>query len=215
MLCRLSSKGDLEKVKQIFAFDNNENIRADEMEVTNNDVNHGKKPRLVDTNSGGNGRTPLMEAIVEGNDQICNYLIKEEKADLEVRDDDHQTALIYAANYNRTEVLNVLIDNGSNIKAQNRSGYHAAYRAACYGKLDILKMLLAKDRSVIDLKGPNGETPLIVAAIDGRVQVVRHLVHENAKVNLIDLSGKTALQHAMNFEIIEILKNNGGLYFIR
>ena len=66
----LSRKGDLQKIKQIFAFVNEEHISVEEMGVKNNEVNQGNKPRLVDTNSGFNGSTPLITAVWFGHHQV-------------------------------------------------------------------------------------------------------------------------------------------------
>ena len=108
-LCKMSEKGDLEKIKQIFAYVNQENISVEEMGVKNNEVNQGKNPRLVDTNSGYNGNTPLILAARGGHHQICKYLITEQKANLEARDKNQWTAIIYAALFNKTEVIKVLL----------------------------------------------------------------------------------------------------------
>ena len=69
---------------------------------------------------------------------------------------------------------------------------------------------MEEDGDVIDLKGLNGETPLVAASRRGRVDVCKYLLEEkNANVNLKDNNGKTALQHAKNPKIIESLENYG------
>ena len=113
---------DLEKIKQMFAYVNQENISVEEMGVETNEVNQGKKPTLVVTNIGLNGRTPLIEAPICGHHQICEYLITEQKAILEARDDDQKTALILAASSNHIEVIKVLLQNNANIKAKDNNG---------------------------------------------------------------------------------------------
>lgn len=207
MLSDMSEKGDLEKIKQIFAYVNQENISVDEMGVQNNEVNQGKKPTLVDTNSGYEGSTPLIIAANCGHHEVCDYLLTKRKANLEARDDDQRTALIHAAFSNRLEAIKVLLKNNANCKAKGNDGSHAAFWAAYWGNLKALKMLVEKDGDVTDLKGINGETPLIVASIERRADICKFLVEEkNANVNLKDNNGKTALQHARSSLIIEILK---------
>jgi len=210
ILCQMSSKGDLEKIKQIFAYVNQEKISVEEMGVKNNEVHYGKKPTLVDTNSGSNGGSPLMEAAEKGHSKVCNYLISEKKANLEARNDYQNTALTLAAWKNNTEVINLLLQHNADVRAKGKGGYHAAYIAAEKGNLEALQMLVEKDGDVVDLKGWNGETPLMVASMEGMVEVCRYLVEEkNANINLKDNSGKTALERAeiykRNHQIIEIL----------
>ena len=205
----MSSNGDLEKIKQIFAYVNQENISVEEMGVKNNEINQGENPRLVDTNSGFYGRTPLISAAKYGHHHVCQYLIKEQKANLEAMNDYQSTALFYAARFNKTEVIKVLLQYKANCTAIGKNGSQAAFWVASHGNLDALKMLVEKDGDVIDLKRWNGETPLIVASRKGMVAVCEYLVEEmNANVNLKDSFGLTALSYATNPVTIEILKKN-------
>ena len=225
----MSAKGDLEKVKQIFSYVNKENTSVDELGVKNNEANKNfyfinlfsklikekEKQRLVDIKSDFKGRTPLITAAACGHHQICQYLISEQKANLEARDYVQGTALIHAVKH--CEVIKVLLKYNANCKAKDKIGSHAAYWAAKFGHLDALKMLVEEDGDVIDLKGWNGQTPLIAASIYGRVDVCKYLVEEkNANVNLKDDDGKTALQHTSiqqtsikNMDIIRILRKEG------
>ena len=199
MLRKASQEGDLEKVKQIFAYVNQENISVEEMGVKNNKFNQGKRPTFVDINAGYRGRSPLIEAAIFGHHQVCKYLIAELKANLEARDDYQMTALIWAACSNTSEVIKVLLKNNANYKAKSKTGNHAAYYAAVYGYLDALKMLMEEDGDVIDLEGRNGETPLIAASKWDRVDVSKYLVEaKNANVDLKDDEGKTAVKHINN-----------------
>ena len=205
----MARKGDLEKVKQIFAYVNQENISVEEMGVENNEVNQGKKPTLVDTNSGSYGKTPLILAAIGGHHQVCEYLISKQKANLEARNRLQKTALIFAASSNKLEVIKVLLQHKANVKAQDKYGNHAAYEAAFSGYLDALKMLVEEDEDVIELKG-SGKTPLLAATLEGMVDVCKYLVEEkNANVNLRDGVGNTALECTTDAEIIKMLKKNG------
>ena len=162
----------------MFAYVNQENISVEEMGVETNEVNQGKKPTLEITNIGWNGRTPLIEAAACSHRQSCEYLITEQRAIFETRDDDQKTSLILAASSNHIEVIKVLLQNNANIKAKDNNGDHAAYSAACHGALDALKMLVEKDGDVIDLKGEYGETPLIAASRSRRVDVCKYLAEK-------------------------------------
>ena len=174
----MSFKGDLEKIKQVFEYVNQEKISLEEMGVTNNEVNQGKKLTLVDINSGYRGSTPLMEAAANGHHNVCDYLITVQNANIEARDDDKRTAFICAARNNETEVIRVLLNHKINIKAKSKGGFNAAYWAASNGNLDVLKMLVEKDADVIDLKGWQREPRLIVGLREEWVDACKHLVEE-------------------------------------
>ena len=159
----MSIKGDLEKIKQIFAFVKEENISTKEMGITDcncdncqDAINYGKKSKLVDTNCDRSveilwkynyGSTPLIEASTCGHHQICKYIITKEKSNLEVIDAYQNTALICAASSNKIEVIKVLGWNLYN------------------GNLDDLKCWWKKVGDGIDLKVMRGKTPLIIASI--------------------------------------------------
>ena len=134
-------------------------------------------------------------------------MITEQKANLEAKNDDQLTALIRAAKSSKPEVIKVLLQYNANVKAKDTHGRHAAYWAAYNGDLDALKMLVKKDRDVINLRGNNGKTPLIIASICGKVDICGYLVEEqNANVDLKDKWGKTALQYTYDPDIIEIIE---------
>ena len=193
--CLAASNGNLDVLKMVLAKDES----AD------------RSWWIEDTNWDSYGRSPWMEAARAGHSEICNYLIKEKNVNLEKKDEYQNTALILAAREDKTELLKVLLDNNADIKAKNRSGSHAAFLAAENGYLDSLKLLVAKDRSVIDLKGPYDRTPLISAAKNGMAHVVRFLVEQNADVNSKDNEGKTALQNIIDTKTRIILMKSSKL----
>ena len=152
------------------------------------------------------GEAHLIRAAECGHHELCDYLLIELEANLEVIDYDGWTALRRAAYHNKTEVIKVLLKNDANIKAKGTFGHHATYLAAVQGNLYALKLLAEKDGDVIDFKGPNGETPLIAASGKGRIDVCKYLVEEKkANINLED-DGKNALIHAARSERAEVIK---------
>ena len=154
-----------------------------------------------------NRRTPLILAAIFNKTEIMKLLLQH-NANIEARDDDQSTALIYAACWNNTELLKILLQHNANIMAQNNRGCHAAYFAANNGHLEALKILVEKDGAVIDLRGWNGETPLIAASRLGMADVCEYLVEEkNANIELRDCVGKTAFQRAEDPTIILLLSN--------
>lgn len=170
--------------------------------------------------------SPLIEAARKGHAQVVEYFISQHNADIDARNNydsgynsytyyDNQytttwTALMVAVDSNQTEVIKVLLRHNPDIRARDDCGYHATYIAACKGYVDALKMLLRKDRHVVDFRGPDGMTPLMAASSNyGRVAVCKYLVEQkNANVNLKDSFGLTALAYATNPVTIEVLKKN-------
>ena len=154
--------------------------------------------------------SPLISAARGGHAHVCEYLIKEQYANLDPRP---TTPLIVAAMHNHTEVIKVLLQHKANIRAYDLDGGHAAYYAARAGHLDALKMLVEEDKNVINLVGVEGEPPLLAAVDGGHVDVCKYMVEEkNADVNARCSAGDTALDRAYNPEIMRILGNTGARY---
>ena len=152
-MCRASETGDLEKVKQIFKFVDQEKISGNEMDVKMNihGISWGplqsesarmSNPRLVDTSSGVDGKTPLILAAENGHIDVCEYLITYQMANLNANDNNHYSALIHASLNNQIEVTKVLVNHRININYQG--AYTAARLATQKGHLEVVKILEEK-----------------------------------------------------------------------
>ncbi len=72
-------------------------------------------------------------------------------------------------------------------------------------------------RAQIDLAGKSGKTPTIVAAREGKVRMLRQLIHLGADVNAQDQKGMAALMYAAwqrDEEAVEVLIDAGADCFI-
>ena len=237
-MCRLSYKGDLEKVKQLFQCVTHQNISEEEMGVQNSRLDEEQRPKLVDAicdldrplmepNTIGFGinsndffpedddkflfhlyllydssfiYSPLTSAARGGHAHVCEYLIKEQNANIGTMP---SAPLIIAAMYNQTEVIKLLLQHKANTRGYDVYGGHATYYAARGGHLDALKMLLDEDENSIHLVGVDGEPPLLAAAYGGYVEVCKYIVKVK---NAIPLLLHPALENKLNPDIIRILK---------
>lgn len=68
------------------------------------------------------------------------------------------------------------------------NGLTALHWAAAYGQLTSIQ-LLVENGAFIDKLGPEGETPLLLAASGGHHDVVRYLLNKGANVNHVDHVG--------------------------
>jgi len=122
-------------------------------------------------------------------------------ADIELKDELGNTALIVAAAENKQSILQLLIARGANVNAQSNSGATALMNASMYGNLEVVNILLQAG-SQIDLKRVDGETGLVGAVQYGHFPMVELLLSKGADANAVTRSafneggGKTPLMFA-------------------
>jgi hypothetical protein len=78
---------------------------------------------------------------------------------------DHWTPLMYAARGGNPEVINLLVDRGANIRAENSQGGTPLHIAAFYEKTENCRALLARGANVRARTRSKGVTPLLSAIV--------------------------------------------------
>ena len=198
-------------------FVDKENLNVIEMGVKNYNLAEGQTPKLVDSIGGrleylsamkkpSNAMTPLMLAASHGHVHVCDYLITRQNAKLCARDDDQYTALIHATRCNQGRVIQLLLDHNVNIMAEDSHGQTSAQFAAMCGYLDILKMLVEKDLSVLEFQGSNGMSLLILAVSKGQMDVVKFLLDKNVNIMVKNQLGMHATYLAAKSGNLSLLK---------
>ncbi|POS87481.1 hypothetical protein EPUL_002344 [Erysiphe pulchra] len=104
-----------------------------------------------------------------------------------------------ATKFNFTEIVELLVENDTNINWQDAAGETALHIAARFGHLKCAKILFKCKNQKIDLELTEKSfswTPLHVASVDGYLPIVELLVEKGANPNKLDASGWTAKEHA-------------------
>jgi thioredoxin-like negative regulator of GroEL len=136
----------------------------------------------------------LIEAAKNGDTAQVKALL-DKGADVNARDKDGLTALMWAAAGGRTDIVKALLDKGADVNAKTSYGYTALMWAAAGGHTDIVKALLDKGADV-NAKDSDGYTALMWAAARGHTDIVKALLDKGADVNAKDEDGTTALMSA-------------------
>lgn len=160
------------------------------------------------------GCTLLMRAAKSGNEWQVQRLI-EAGADLNLKDKDGWTALMYSVRYNEgIECTELLIDAGADIKAKNSFGSSALVIASCYNNNPkVLSKLLTKYKSsdneilrafVVMLSEQN-------ISEDALISKVNLFVEKSVPLNSL-FDGKTPLMYAALYgnsnQVLKILLEN-------
>lgn len=138
-----------------------------------------------------------FDAVKQGNIEKVKEMVKNGQ-NLEAKDEASfgQTALGWAAFIGYEDMVDFLIEEGADLMATDRADASSALKSATLGKnINIFKKLhtLLKDKiDINDQKADsNGETMLIVAASNGRNEIVEYLLDQGASTTPVTTEAKT------------------------
>lgn len=94
----------------------------------------------VDLNGTSNYGTPLMAAVVKGNEEMTKVLL-EHKADTSIADPSGNTALIYASIFKKYEIAEMLVNAKANIELKDIRGNSALDYAKMTNDERLMKIL--------------------------------------------------------------------------
>jgi serine/threonine-protein phosphatase 6 regulatory ankyrin repeat subunit B len=111
------------------------------------------------------------------------------------------TALHLGAQEGHVEVMRLLLANGAEVNQPRREGNRITTKVHTItedGRVEVTEepMLLEKGADAVQMRTDYSCTPVIVAAQNGHVEVVRVLLEHGAKVNSARSNGGTALMVA-------------------
>jgi len=120
--------------------------------------------------------------------------------------DDKSTALMWASFNGHTPVVAYLLDKGADVDAKDTNGRSALLYASSGPYPETVGLLLRKGAEVNIQGKSEGFTPLMMAASEGHINVVRILLLNGASVGIIDRDGDTASKFAREKGHPEVLK---------
>jgi len=113
------------------------------------------------------------------------------------------------------EVVELLVDKGANLDAQDKLGWTALQRAADNGHGEVVKLLVEKGAN-LEAQDTYGRTALHLAAQGGHGEVVKLLVEKGANLEAQDTYGRTALHLAAqggHGEVVKLLVEKVGAVY--
>lgn len=137
------------------------------------------------------GNTLLHVAARNGNNALVEALLKQ-KANPNARNRVGDTPLALAAYNGKQTAIDSLLAAGAQI---NSPGWNALHYAVFAEQPEIVAHLLSKGAQV-DLRAPNQQTALMLAAKNGNVTIARMLLKAKADTSLKDQNDETALMLA-------------------
>jgi ankyrin repeat protein len=158
----------------------------------------GPKPILGGA-PGAAAATNLAQLVQSGSVERLQEYLATPGVDIDDRPGTDEALLDYAAEQRQTAIAQFLIEHGAKVNAVQHqganAGYSALHRAAVADAADVAELLLAHGAEV-NIHGPLGVTPLILAASNGSRPTAEVLLKHGADVLTPDGHGQTALSLA-------------------
>lgn len=143
-----------------------------------------------------NRRNILHIACLRGHMDIVRFVLNVRPTMLNTVDAFSATPLLLALDQQRVEVASFLISKGADLTKQDREGYTPAHVATLAGLVDVLRMLRAADRNALEAADYRGFTPLLLAAGQGNLDIVKFLLGEGVDHVCVDRLGRNAVMIA-------------------
>lgn len=138
------------------------------------------------------GQPAIMQAIRDDAWNVYDVLAKHQKTELNAVNVNNETPLMYLAVVGQTARAQALIQRGAQV---NRLGWTALHYAASKAHLDTARLLIA-NQAIINAPGPDGTTPLMMAAYSGSTAMVQLLLDAGADATTVNLKQQTAADWA-------------------
>ena len=154
----------------------------------------------------------LFEAVKQGELQKVMDIL-ERGIDVNERDENGNTALLYACEYCNLEIVEELLKRGADVSIKNNDGRTALIGVVSFPyfedkKLEIVRTLI-KNGIVVE-EGDNGnkryKTALIIACEKNNLEIVKELLKEGADANMLDQFNCSPLMYACKNANLEMAK---------
>jgi len=164
-------------------------VQFDNVRVVQGLLQRGFDPNTVNPD----GVPALMLAVREPSLKVAELLAAHPDTKTEVRNSNDESVLMLAAIKGYLELVQKLVDNDADV---NKTGWTALHYAASGGHVPVIAHLL-EHSAYIDAESPNGTTPLMMAAMYGSPEAVKHLIQAGADLTIKNQLGLTALDFAV------------------
>jgi len=150
----------------------------------------------------------LQIAAINGNEKLIQYLLKQKKVNINMKNDLGMTPLLLAiaptsSEPDRLEIVKWLIKNGANPLDYSKDGSTALHVSALQNQPAIINLLLS-NKQILNAKDHEGRTPLMIAVQSGNLISVKELLGGGSNQSIKDNYGKTAQMYARDYRLTKI-----------
>jgi uncharacterized protein len=132
------------------------------------------------------GKTPLMVAACENCPDVVKYLVELPNVNIDLQDNDGESALYQAASIGNVEVVKILINANANVESCNKENITPLIIAAYNGHYDVCRVLIDRGYASVNFQDNSNKTALSLASYEGHIDAVKVLLARGANVHITD-----------------------------
>ena len=163
-------------------------IIADDARTVQSLLQRGFDPNTVNPE----GVPAILQAMRVPAPKVVDLLALWPKTQVDVRTPQDETPLMLAALRGQLDLVKKLVARDADI---NKTGWTPLHYAATGGHVPVIEFLL-EHSAYIDAESPNGTTPLMMAAMYGSPEAVKHLIQAGADLQIKNGANMSALDFA-------------------
>ncbi|KAF8945107.1 hypothetical protein BGZ47_003248 [Haplosporangium gracile] len=141
-------------------------------------------------------KTMLMVAATDNKHRVLRYLLTLPSTNVDLQDDEGETALYQAAAAGSTECAQLLLLAGASASLGNEEAITPLIIASYNGFLTICRLLISIGRANVNQQDNTQKSALLLASYAGHVDVMALLIEQGASLNILDQYGWSSLMLA-------------------
>ncbi|KAF9128135.1 hypothetical protein BGW39_005323 [Mortierella sp. 14UC] len=141
-------------------------------------------------------KTMLMVAATENKHRVLRYLLALPSIDVDLQDDEGETALYQAAAAGSTECAQLLLLANASASLGNEEAITPLIIASYNGFLTICRLLVSIGHANVNQQDNTQKSALLLASYAGHVDVMALLIEQGASLNILDQYGWSSLMLA-------------------
>ncbi|MER1967176.1 ankyrin repeat domain-containing protein [Castellaniella sp. GW247-6E4] len=164
-------------------------IRRDDLSTVQTMLQRGTDPAALNAI----GNPALTQAARDQSWKVFDLLRIARGVEIDQPNAYDETPLMYLCILGQTERAAGLIDAGAQV---NRLGWTPLHYAASKARMDTARLLIQRG-AIVNAPGPDGTTPLMMAALSGNEPMVRLLLEHGADATMFNTQRETAADWAL------------------
>lgn len=154
------------------------------------------------------GQTSLIIAAYAGHMNTVELLLSL-GAQVDAQCSNGRTALHHACEKSHLPIMAKLLSHSADIEKQDKEDYTPLFLGVMYEQTSTVQLLLAKGANPDARRSEDGDTPLMIAASRGDLELLCILLDSGAEIECRNDEGRTALMRSANAQITEKLLDAG------